>query len=51
MVLLIKKSGFRDLVFTISSGSAIYNILKIIIFIDLINDVIAITNYLYSKLS
>lgn len=50
MVSSIKKPGFGDLAFAILNGGAICNILKIIIFVDSIDDAVAMTKYLRLKL-
>lgn len=46
MIVLIKKAGFKDLVFVIPSVGAIFNIFKTMIFIDFINEIIKMVKYL-----
>lgn len=49
IVLSIKNLDFKDLIFVISNIAAIYNIPKIIKFVDSIKDIIAIIKSLCSK--
>lgn len=50
MILSIKKPGFGDLTFAILSSGTVYNIFKTMIFVDSINDAVAMTKYLHLKL-
>lgn len=50
-IALIGLAGFKDLIFVISYASAISNILKILIFVNLIDVTTEIVKYLQSKLS
>lgn len=50
IVLLIKKPGFEDLAFAIPSSGAVRNIPKTMIFVNLIDNAVAITKYLHLKL-
>lgn len=50
MIYFIRKSDFQNLVFFISRKSLIREISKIIIFVDKIEDVIALKKYLQSRL-
>ena len=49
-VTLISKAGFEDLAFVIPSAGTVFNISKIIIFVDLIDKAIEMVKYLQSKL-
>lgn len=51
MISLIKKPSFRDLAFAILSGDAIRNTPKTMIFVDSIDNTVAMTKYLRLKLS
>lgn len=50
-VVPIRKAGFQNLAFIIPSAGAIFNIIKTMIFIDLIDEVSEIVKYLRSRLS
>ena len=48
---LIRKTNFKNLIFVISSTRIIYNMPKIMICINSINEIIEIVKYLRSRLS
>lgn len=50
MVAPIRKPGFEDLAFTIPSGGAVGDIPKIMIFVDSIDEAVAMTKFLRSRL-
>lgn len=50
IVSLIRNPGYENVIFLVLSGGAIGKILKIIIFVDLINNTIKIAKYLQSRL-